>query len=132
MAIRKQCRVGQGRKPDAKVPHLIPGMGRGGGGSLLSGGMPGNRGRPSDKFLQTCRELADSPESIHRLQEMLNDPNLDHDMWLKVWRVLAERGYGRPHVQIDFTNSTNADADKAAAIAQQYLEANDGEPDDDE
>ena len=82
-----------------RSPVLVP---QPHGGSLLSGGVPGNKGgRPPDEFKRRMAELASSDEALEYLRECLRG---DHGGKVAVTahKHVSERGYGKETLPVDF------------------------------
>lgn len=67
------------------------------GGSLLTGGVPGNAGgtgRPPNWLKDWCDELLASEKSKEQVKEILEDKT--HSAYHQMWKAVAERAHGKP------------------------------------
>lgn len=67
------------------------------GGALNAGGTPGNKGgtgRPPTEHLEWCRRVVSDPDAEREVEAVLKDRN--HAAFATMWKVMMERGYGKP------------------------------------
>lgn len=65
------------------------------GGRLRTGGTnKGGPGRPKEEHLEWCRKMLSDPDCEKAVEAVLKDKK--HPAFWQMWRVIAERGYGKP------------------------------------
>lgn len=81
-----------GRKSGRKVPGGFTGADDPRRGRGPKKGAP-NAGRPPDKHREECQRMISDPKCEKAVRSILGNPK--HPAFAPMWRIVAERGYGK-------------------------------------
>ena len=105
-----------------ETPDMRPG--HNGGGSLKTGGVHANSGRPKNEWRDACRGIVGSDKVLELAKQVIEDPG--HSAWLGALKWIGEQGYGKAKEEIDLTGKVDHEHDlseRAIEIAYQEMQA---------